>query len=32
MQTLADITAKQTDIENQIQMLRELEKDYEGFS
>ena len=32
VQTLADITAKQTDIENRIQMLRELEKDYEGFS
>ena len=32
VQTLSDITAKQTDIENRIQMLRELEKDYEGFS
>ncbi|MBS5145624.1 MAG: chromosome segregation protein SMC [Butyricicoccus pullicaecorum] len=32
VQTLADITAKQTDIENRIKMLRELEKDYEGFS
>lgn len=31
-QALVDITAKQTDTENRIKMLRELEKDYEGFS
>lgn len=31
-QTLAEITAKQTDTQNRIKMLCELEKDYEGFS
>lgn len=31
-QALAGITAKQTDTENRIKMLREMEKDYEGFS
>lgn len=29
---LADMTARQTDTANRIKMLRELEKDYEGFS